>query len=335
MGTDPRRSTPRPRARRADDAGAAGRSGGRGGLPRDRITGSAGAAASPRRGRPGRRERHLERADPGRQRVGATSGPGPWLPGVHRGRPRGRHGRAGARRCDPVPGVHVSRCGARPRTDRPRGGRGRERDARPGVHLGAGSGGRRDEGTCRPGDRHPVVVRLPAAGRRAGRRGRAGDRVGGRDRHPQALPGPRLGHRGQPSGPASAGEVTRRAAAYRPGAFPARDRRRRVGGHGRTPRRAGGRPRRSVVALAPGGRRAAARGARLPRPGAHRLAVDGCGDRALRAGQGRGSCGQRRCRRRADARGRRRRSWTASSPPSATAGCSARGWTRLRPGWSR
>ena len=125
VGTDPRRGTPRPRARRADDAGAAGRSGGRGRLPRDRIAGPAGAAAAPRRRRPGRREHHLERADPGRQRVGATSGPGPWLPGVHRGRPGGRHGRAGARRSDPVPGVHVCRCGARPRTDRPRGGRGR------------------------------------------------------------------------------------------------------------------------------------------------------------------------------------------------------------------
>ena len=160
VGTDPGRGTPRPRARRADDAGAAGRSGGRGRLPRDRIAGPAGAPAAPRRRRPGRREHHLERADPGRQRVGATGGPGPWLPGVHRGRPGGRHGRAGARRRDPVPGVHVCRCGARPRTDRPRGGRGREGDARPGVHLGAGSGGGRDEGTCRPGDRHPV--RRPA-----------------------------------------------------------------------------------------------------------------------------------------------------------------------------
>ena len=130
---------------------------------------------------------------------GAAGGPRSRLPRVHRRRPGGRHGRAGARRGDPLPGVHVCGCGARPRADPPRGGRRRQGDARPGVHLGAGPGGRRDARAGRPGDRHPL-------GRRASRcwppsrssppsSGIADAGMIGTLKH---FPGPRLGHRRQP-----------------------------------------------------------------------------------------------------------------------------------------
>ena len=158
----------------------------------------------------------------------------------------------------------------------------RWRAARARVHRRLRAGLRRHGRTVRPGDRRALGRLLARAGRHPGHRRGPGVRVGRPGAGRQALPGPRLGDHRQPLRAARAAPVAGRAARAGPGAVPGRRRRGHVLGDGRPPRRTRRRPADAVVAVARRGDRAAARRARLPGGGVHRLPADGGGRGAVR-----------------------------------------------------